>query len=55
MAERPVVVGDLGGQAGGVKRSSNANANSHAATWSDASNLFQQEESNLTKAVSCLA
>jgi len=64
-AERPVVVGDLGGRAGGVKRSSNANGNRMLLLLSDASNLFlfqfqfqqeeKQKESNLTKAVSCLA
>ena len=60
-AGRPVVIGGSGGQVCGVKRGSNANGNSHAATFVDASNLFQfqqeekQKESNLTKAVSCLA
>lgn len=62
-AERPVVVGDSGGRAGGVKRSSNANGNRMLLLLSDASNLFlfqfqqeeKQKESNLTKAVSCLA
>ena len=56
-----MVIGGSGGQVCGVKRGSNANGNSHAATFVDASNLFQfqqeekQKESNLTKAVSCLA